>query len=488
MKTNLMLVSLILAAVLFTACGSNNTNESNNDTTNHNDELPPPPPSLPQDEGDNGEPATSAADYAPARYIPTYGILHQPVDLDGRIIRVINLVDVSMPPFPGHGEEPDPATSQNYRADRLQWDNAQRVMHSFNFEMEEVNFPPTTLVMNRIGIFETSIAAGAPIADVAYKIGFYTLDLIINDMLIPLDSINLPNSDVLGAQIFADTKSELFGKRWSFGQVAPPPFSMLMGVNLDLIAEIGAPNPINLLHSGQWNWDNFLEIMRLGAGSAPNRYGIAFMSPFLLYNLIAANDGSILTDELTWNMHHPNSLEALEFARQIFSEGLLYETGPFSFRDGNTPFFLANVPFMNEGADFTSAVIHFPAGPSNTSGNVAMGIGDIGFVFPQGLAWDPAEILMVFEEFWAWPHGEAELMLEAASGWTRDSALSQDDIQRVLYATRNTSFCVSVMVPDFSNVLFNFAEYFRTGEMTPIQAVDAYRDSQQAILDEFFGR
>jgi len=477
-----IVLALAVALLYLSACSANRNDESNNVGTYINDIPPPPIP--PQNE--NG--ITGSPENTQTRFIPTYGVIHQPIDLGGRIIRVASTGDGIT--FSGSFDEPDPATSENYRIDRMRWDNGQRVRHSFNFELESILFPHD--VESVLSPLRTSVMAGNPIADVAYVFPFNVLPAIMDGIFISLDSLNLPNSDVLGPQVFGQPEIEFLGERWSFKHNGPDITGVVLGVNLDIINAIGAPNPVDLYNRGQWTWEAFLDIMRFASVSDANRYGITSPPDGIIGSLIAANDGRIISDALLWDMGSPNTLEALEFSEIIFSEGLWTDAAnrqTWNWAvESNSAFFWASLVVFIDELPFDFAIVPFPPGPSNTSSNVGPGIWDGGLMFPQGSEWNQAEILMVVEEFWTWHGGEEELTLDVYIDLLREFLPTDDDLHRFLHAGRNTNFCISWMITDLFFIYGNFAEYFQTREMTAQQAVDAHRASQQEIIDNFFQR
>jgi len=477
----IVILSLVLGLLLLSAC-NRNSNESNGNEETYANNIPPPPP---QYKSVDADPLPSSAD-TPDHYIPAHGVIHQPIDLGGRTIRVASTGNgISF----SHIEyEPDPATVQNYRIERMIWENVRRVRQSFNFEIENIMLPHD--IDSELNVLQTSVMAGAPIADIAHLFA-NIIPAIMHDILVPLDSLNLPNSDVLGLQVFGQTGIEMFGERWSFSHNAPITTGIALGVNLDIINAIGAPNPVDLYLRGQWNWDNLLDIMRLAGGSGANMYGITSPPDGMIANFIAANDGRIITDDLLWDMDSHNTLEALEFTETFINEGL-WTDGASEFWnwaiESNSAFFVTILGILFDELPFEFAVLPFPIGPSNTTGNVGIYFGGAELVFLQGSDWNQAEILMVIEEFWTWFGSEPELMLEVYLNWMRHFLPTEDDLHRLLYAGRNTNTCVGWMIPDAFYVFGNFAGYFQTREMSALQAVDMHRASQQEIIDNFFWR
>ena len=497
MKAIIVAIALVVVALLFTSCGRNENNEGYIPEYPAENDIPPPPP-VPEpyeiDTSIEAEIPTTAPD-APTRYIPTYGVLHQPVDLGGRTVRIAT--SQAGHTLFGFGDEPDPAIAANYLAMRRIWNNAERVRHTFNIEFEEIYFFRDTpfltvtdmsVVLNEL---RTSVAAGAPIADAALLFSQNKVPAILDEILVPLDSINLPNSDILGSQLFAETVAELFGERWSFDSVTPNIGAVMLGVNLDVINNIGAPNPVDLYHHGEWNWQNFLEIMRLANASNTGVFGICVRGGIIggeiSTMLIAANDGRLVSEDFEWDLLYPNTLEALEFAELLYYESLVSHSWNFDHARSNAAFFSTNAhSLVMSNISYEHTVLPMPIGPSNTSGTVAThGWSHGGFVLPQGSSWDPAEVLMIMEELHAWP-GEVELLFELALGWFAEN-IPIDDFERVLSAGRNSVFCVSWIIPDLQlSIMNNFESALHRGAMTLFDIIEHHRAPHQAILDEFF--
>jgi len=498
-KASLFIVAALVLVLLFAAC-TNNDSDDNNVTlpavTGGTDAPTPPPPPAPIDvPTDHDDAYLGIVDDTPART----GGIHDPRDLGGRTIIAGNWWEGTIP-FAWDGEEPDPATASNYFMDRMIWENAQRVFQEFNFSIEEV-------IMDYEYVLSTltaSVMAGDPVADIMLLSGGMQLTAIRGDLILPLDSINLPNSDILGPQIYGRVFTEAFGNRWTFWDNRPESNGQFLGVNLDIINAIGAPNPVELYNRGQWTWDAMLEIMRMATRDTTgdgmlDQWGIAAQPGDIAFNLIGANDGIMVDDNLQYAFDHPNTVAALELMEIIFHESLWqydpvagmdvgnWGTNFFAFQEGRAALFVGMTWAMNDGdLPFEFAAVPFPMGPANTSGNVRMWGWDQALVFPHGSNWDAADILMVVEEFWSWPGDEPELMQEDGLGWPRSIFLTEDDVQRVAYVGRHANRDIGMVVPEYSWVLGAFLEYFANREMTVLPAIESRRGPQQELLDSFF--
>ncbi|MCL2287279.1 MAG: extracellular solute-binding protein [Firmicutes bacterium] len=493
--SSLITVMLVIILVLAAACNRDQGNDSGNvvPPTPALVDTPTPEPPPPPEPATEYEPATEEA--------PRISGVHQPRDLGGANLRVggwwPGTLRFSVPI--GVAEEPDPATAVNYFEARKIWDNARRAEAEFNFTLEEVLVDG----MEIPSILTTTVMAGDPFADIVMANGNVQLPFAIGGLIHPLDTLNLPGSDLLGPRTYARISAEGFGHIWAFNSSAPSTSAHTMGINLDIINAIGAPNPLDLWEAGQWNWSAMLEIMRLATrdttgDGAIDQWGFAGAPSELLRNLIAANDGILVTEDLNFGMDHPNTIEAMEFAEIIFREGL-WETDPampvdvndwgrnfWAFQNGNSALFLCMTWNMNDGnLPFEFAVVPIPLGPSNTSGSTFMGGWRQGLVLPHSSPWAPADILMVAEEYFAWPDDPAYLLGPALTQ-AANFFLTEGDALRQVNEFENMRMEMGYNIQSFMWRLPAFITHFIDQDMTVVQAIETYRGPMQEILDDFF--
>jgi len=494
-KTGILIAIMVfMTMLLLVACGGNG-----NDNNDNNANVTPPPA--------NNDPApdptpTPAGNDEPTPVIEPEqprGIIHEPKDMGGRTVRFSSWFEGSQN-FVAFGNEPDPATASNYFIERLIWDNARRVEQEFN-----VNFSETIVDFGYvISTLTASVMAGEPNADFTFIDGGMTLTAALGNLILPLDEINLPNSDIFGPRIYGSPRIDQLGHVWTVGPNEPDPGGMGMGVNLDIINAIGAQNPVDLYNRGQWNWTNALEIMRMATrdttGDGINdQWGLAGQPGDFVTYFIGGNDGILVTEDFQFGMDHPNTIEALEFVETIFREGL-WEFDPvlgadpgdwgrnfWAAHDGNSALFTASYWTLNDGdLPFEFALVPFPTGPSNTSGNTFMGGWRQGFGIPAGTDWDPADLLIIFEELIAWPGDEPGLLHEEVLDMLRGTFLTEEDAQRQLNMINSMAMEMGKVVPQYHWVLGDFVGYFVNQEMTVLQAIEAHRGPQQELLDNFF--
>lgn len=340
-----------------------------------------------------------------ATYIPTpspetaTGKLHPITDMGGRVLRIVGWQNSTFDIF-ALGDTP--VTHAAY----LMQENARRVQREFNVIFDVTTFAYEDLLSN------------LDAADVIMLPGHMMLTAAMNEMILPICQINLPNSDVLGTNIFASTDNHGMGYVWAFRDNRPDLNTFALGVNLDIIAALEAQNPVDIYNNGLWTWDAMLDIMRSAVDGG--YFGIAGQ-PFDFIS------------------QHSN---ALEFAETIFAEGLWHGenfddwwNNSFAFLDGNAMFFPISVWMLNAfEPQFDFAVMPFPE---------SRGPWRRGFVLPVNSEWEPADVLLIMEELFAWPGNDHGILMEDVS-----RLLPTDgDVARFYYVSKNVFSDVALTAP-----------------------------------------
>lgn len=142
-------------------------------------------------------------------------------------------------------------------------------------------------------------------------------------------------------------------------------------LNQDLIAEAGAPNPIELAEAGEWNWDTFREVSEQVSGLGEQIYGFGmnnwWANPGVWIN---SAGGSFFTEDRTaCAMDSDEAKQGLEFMTSLYQDDLAVPYG----EDAEPPFLAGQVGmFMNgrwatpgtrANADFDWDVVRLPDGP-----------------------------------------------------------------------------------------------------------------------------
>jgi multiple sugar transport system substrate-binding protein len=148
-------------------------------------------------------------------------------------------------------------------------------------------------------------------------------------------------------------------------------------LNLDLIAEAGAPDPRELAANGEWDWEAFLDVAQKTQALGSDIYGYganAWWGPYGVW-LNAAGGGFFTADRNACGLDSAASLAGLEFQRSLYTEyGVAVPYG----EDSEPPFRAGKVAMFQNGrwatpgirtVEFEWDVVELPKGPSGSQGN-----------------------------------------------------------------------------------------------------------------------
>jgi len=473
-------LTLVLA---LTACGGSSGDNANDGDASSND----------------NQTTTATTPVSPVE--PADPGIHTPRDLGGGTITFGGWWEGVLPFAPTNPDwEPDPATSGNYLIDRMIWDNARRVEQEFNISF----YHNIIYYHDNIPLLTASVMAGDPISDIQMLSGGMTLNAVVGNLIHPLDTINLPGSDILGANVFAHIVSSGMGHDWTFIDNQPDPHGTSLGVNLDIINAIGAPNPVELYNQGRWGWNEMMEIMRMATQDTTgdgiiDQFGIAGQPSYITMHLVGGNDGEVMSPDFQFYFDSPNTMQALEFAESIFLEGLwqydrsgnpnIYDWGLnfWAYLEGRSALFVTATWALQDGQpSFDYAVVPFPTGPANTSGNTWLTGWVQGLALPAGSAWAPSDLLMIAEELYSWPGSDPGLMMEGGMGWPRQILPTEECVQRQLSTPRTRNSQIAMSVPHYSWFFTMLTSNMVSQEMGLLPFIEAHRAPQQELLDAIF--
>jgi multiple sugar transport system substrate-binding protein len=399
------------------------------------------------------------------------------------------------------GDEPQRATATNYPIDRMVWDNARRVEEVFNVRFEAVSVSYGNYFPNLLA----SVLEGTPLADVVILEGKMQMDARGN-VIQPWDSVRVPYSDLLGSRTYITAGNQNDAGIWTIVQNGVDGEAVGLGINLDIIAADGLPNPIDLFEAGEWTWDAMLDIIRrgtraTGGAGVINQFGIGGQPGEIIQHLIGANDGCMVNADDNYGFDHPNTIVALEFAQQIFENrwwaaeaGGIMNTGNWDRnfyawnRDGNIVMAPTTVwAIQNAPPAFNFGFVPFPKGPNNTTGSTWLSGLQQAIGVPVGTDWEVSDILVIMEEIFSWPCDEPEILYEAGDiEWFREMYPTEADVQRAVIAGNTRAVDVGRDVDEYYWVLGDFASHFWNHEMDVSQAVEYHRGPRQAMLNERF--
>ena len=422
--------------------------------------------------------------------------IHTPRDLNGRVIKLGNWWNS----FSEHiFAEPDPAETDDYEAAMLIWENAQRIRRDWNVEFEHVNIGHGEM----IPFLTAGATGGFAHVDIVNLEGGMIFQAIQGNLILPLNSIAPPTSDTLGAQIHNRPGIFFNDNYWSFEPHRYEAGGVGIGINMDLVRQIGLPDPVELYENGEWNWDNFLSMMRR-ANEIPGHFGIAGNHGDIALGLIAANDGILVDTDFNFGVAHPNTIEALELLDTIFRERLWYynpvvgmELGDwgrnfYSFQDGNSVFWPIRT-WSSEDTPFDYHLLPWPLGPANVSGSTWFQDWPGGLAIPAAVE-DAEAVLMIFEELHAWPGADGQWRhFEDSVNWPMGVFRHEADVWRMVRDigdSGRTDFGLVLRIGgvNFSDIFNDVTSDLFNQYATPTEAVEIHRGIKQAMLDQFMGR
>jgi ABC-type glycerol-3-phosphate transport system substrate-binding protein len=452
-----ILLLLAAAGLLFAvaACGGGGTEETprNNDQSNNangGNAVSGTQGSTAGGEVSGGTPVEVSP---PVPTVPM-GNIHPIIDMGGREIRItagyLNHMDGA-----ARGavnlEPPDPQHPL-YHIHRLQYENRRRVEEQFNVTIVAVNSGGWT---PHIEGFNAGQAAGQPIGEIVRAPGPIFINAIAGSQLVDLATLVHPMADDGFAYDFHTNNSLIYSRvdlnehQWSFSSSEPVGSGAMIIVNMDLVTRLGLPDPVALYDDGNWNWDSFLNIMRLA--KAQGYWGLAGNTGVIAQHFSGSNDARFVDENFNYAANHPNTVEAFQFLQDMFLEELWkydmtvgmqqthYQWAVDAFFDQGDAVFFAEPGWITsvDRATFNFRVLPMPLGPSNTSGTTAHTVIPSIFVIPVGIP-NPEEILIIVEELYSWSIGNEWMLRESVEDGLRDRFQTEECVQRWLYHVNNT--------------------------------------------------
>jgi len=398
-------------------------------------------------------------------------------------------------------EAPDPEESGDYELDRMRYDNMRAVEERYNvrFEVHPIDIEYTEFVE----LFLAHQMAGNPLGEFVMLGGHSTVIASQTGQLTDLAQVADPGSDLLGDNLYIVPTFVDGNSIWQVNiRTAGPVWgTLMMGVNMELVARLGLPDPVALYEAGQWNWENFLDIMRTAA--AQGYFGIGGVQNDIAGGLLASNDGVSITEDFRYGFDQPNAMAAMELWGTIMEERLWmydrYGAEPIPeddwwrahtshFENGNAVFF-SMYPWshgMGTGVAFDFRMIPFPMGPNNTSGNVWTAGLPQALVMPAGVE-DPELVLRAMEAVMSWPGDELWLQLEGSKAGLREQLPTEGCVVRVVdVASTRTGSDAGWDVSGYRYVMGNFGTDVFNGIRTMAESIEYNRGPFQEMIDAVF--
>lgn len=230
-------------------------------------------------------------------------------------------------------------------------------------------------------VLKTELVSGtAP--DLFWIPGTDIADFVKRDLLLDMrafaDKTDHNDSDFYPGPMYHMTYNPKTGKAGDALWGIPRDVSTFaLYLNLDLIAEAGAPDPRELAKQGQWTWDSFYKVMEAISNLGDDIYGYgqsAWWGPAGVWSH-AGGGGFYNEDRTASMMHTEGSLAGLEFQQKFYKAGYATSWGEDPeppFRAGKVGMFQNGrwaTPGMRSGVDFDWDVVELPKGPSGSARN-----------------------------------------------------------------------------------------------------------------------
>lgn len=397
--------------------------------------------------------------------------------------------------------EPNPADSTYSEAEVLHYNALHQFMEDYNCSVEFLMVPQEEIFTT----FTTSVMAGDPFADVVMIAPGNIVSAIKNQQIMSIDEYVPAGSDPYTTQKWSKPGVSFMGKSWYLEKYALPMDAYLMGINLDIIAAIGAEDPRTLYQNGQWTWDKFVEIAKLAASNTSStgmtdQWGLTGWTQWILEALIASNDGTLVGPNGENGLTDPKTVRALEFFDQIYnidkvaylSSGGIWDWGGNmdAYQQGNSAFFLY-LDWQGGAGNigYNWGVVPFPKGPDNNVSGVYPTFFK-GFVqancVPRGVK-NPEQIYPLLEKACYGYFGEQkEVEDSGVRGWFETSCfVTAEDVDlNILISGEGwkVDFQGSVANLPLGDIMTNLTD----GSMTPAQAVETFKQPMQDAIDVFY--
>ena len=474
-------VGLLLSLALFTGCG-NNGGEAPVEAPMPQIETPATPSPIP--------PTPQAP--AEVEAAPT-------IDMGGRTI-VIGSWNTGM--YASTGSPPPDPAHPRFFFHNLMYENRIRVEEQFNVRIEMLEVPWEDMAT----IITTGVLSGDLVTDLNHIWTTHVMGLINADMVVPINTVALPDSDIMNARTHTQPRIEFDGNIWAFGATMIDDGARGMTVNLDIINAMGAPNPVELFERGEWTWDAMRDVMIAATGdtdgdSVIDTWGLAGQPWTIIMQLLATNNARMVDpNDFTFALDSPNAMQTLEFAYEVFTSDwwmpgdpddpaphALAHANEHAFGQGRAALGGNQASYhlesqLNGGLTNNVAFLPFPRGPRGTGATGSSGFTH-GLMMPVGVE-DPELVIMVMEELHSWPGDEPMLAVEGTFDWLRSFLPTEADVQRLAYHAENTVLDMGFVTSRFSGAILEMVGAWRSGEMTVAQGVETHRQELEDRIEE----
>ena len=452
----LRLVVLLILMLVIAACGGTDK-DSNADKdpvdTDTTEEV--------EDVEDEDEAEEDEVDY--------YQTPEMDFDLGGKTIKVVAWWDMEIT-----GEDPDSVQAR----ENLE---ALKEKHNFDIEYIAIDFGE---YQERI---TASLLANEPIGDLIRVGKKYTIPSFAQQDLIWAVDEWVKNPNAFNLQ-YTEEVFQHEGRGYAFTDAKA---NIVQGIfyNRTLMEELGLKPIQEYVDEGTWNWETFAEVVESANQDTNNdgnidTWGLA--NPSVLERALAANDAA-LTDADKQTLDNPATIEALEFAAEIFKIARPTEGGDWTepeqfFRQGNT-LFITGPDYIYKGIvkdmpEYDIGFIPFPIGPSADGYRTYEA--DIQAIAIPKVVENPEQLIYIWEKIF-----DIHSIYDYPGQASLESMFSnEDDIENARLVTERLNVLDHFT---FDNAVFwSFQAELLDG--TPISTlIESHAPAFQAAIDDVYG-
>lgn len=241
--------------------------------------------------------------------------------------------------------------------------------------------------------FTTALASGAKYADVIDGNMYWWWGFQSAGYLEPLDDIqDLKIEDATWFPTYTEiTKvdGKSYGVNWhTWYHVLPHAFHV-MYFNQNILKEKNLESPYDLINRGEWNWENFREMVKKADDQQNGVYGLGSLGNHLEVGAIRSNGArEVVRDSdgrFVFGLTDERAYAALEFVREIIQTDKVYDPSCYdgrtatdftvtiqNFCDGRYAFFAYHTDCLSFGGflhdmDDDFGLVPFPKGPDGAS-------------------------------------------------------------------------------------------------------------------------
>ena len=360
----------------------------------------------------------------------------------------------------------------------------------------------------------TSILAGTPDCDIYLTDASMAIPAQANGLCIDLKTILPADHDLFTDQNVMSYLDMGDGKACILMRQGGMTNSHPLAFNVQLLEDNNLEDPRDLWERGEWTWDKFIEYAQVltqdtdGDGQI-DQYGLGGYYPDLFEELMLSNGANIAAGT-EQQLTSSKMTEVLQFISDIYNvynvaepvnsedDANLCRT---SYRSGNIGFFMCDVWIQQtDGSDydwdgslgytlpFDIAYCHWPVGYSGNQETDAQlnNVGGELYIIPAGVE-DPETVFNVLYDMWNWYDLDTEVRDDPATlNWWINATGRTDEYRQANFKVQQE--IVSKQTVDIWNsmgVEFDLWS-LASGEMTPAQFQETYKQSFQDALDALY--